>query len=102
MIDPLEILFARYQVQTELYDRRLPGGWSRHEPECWIPGTDWARQAMLKNAREQYDRLREQIRGYPTERIRAAKRYVERLPFAEQEKLANESLGNGDTGFSMA
>lgn len=36
----LFLRWCRYYLETELYDRRKPGHWSPHEPDCWLPNGD--------------------------------------------------------------
>ena len=33
--DPVLVLWCHYHVATEDYDRRMPGRWSKHDPESW-------------------------------------------------------------------
>ena len=37
--------WANYFEATEFYDRSLPGGWSKHDSESWIPRGDYLSEA---------------------------------------------------------
>lgn len=67
------LAWVRYYVETEAFDRTLPGGWSRHgdESNSWYPNTRDAMRACEENARRAFEQIPHEHKGARAARGRA-------------------------------
>lgn len=87
------LLWLRYDVRCEAFDRTLPGAPSRRDPDCWVP---FDRAAMLQRARIERSALNEEARrlGVAGERLQAAREASDRWSMSRKaEVLASLERG---------
>jgi hypothetical protein len=89
-LDPAALRVELYfEIKCEEFERTLPGFWSVNDPDCWIPmrGVD----GVIRHANELRSRIRDYLRrgGFSGDN-REARRYVERMTYSAQVKLAAE------------
>ena len=72
--------WLEYYVTTEDYDRSLPGRWSPHDPDCWMPAPQ-VRKLSIDFAHETLKRLKLDTDGSRT------RREVGRMTYTQQREL---------------
>jgi hypothetical protein len=79
-----------YEIECEKFDRTLPGGFSKHDPETWIPAGAYGESS--RNALRLRDKLDSFCNraGISYVEERRARETIERMPFSHQVELADE------------
>lgn len=91
----LTLLVLRYLVETERFDRTLPGSWAPFDPDVWMPREGEYRRLMMDFARERHRELRSVCKaaGFSMLDVQRERERLERMRFVEQERLLAEHQG---------
>lgn len=83
------VAWLTYSVRTEEHDRLLPGGWSRIDPDCWMPAPEACADSARFARRERGEAIRA-CAWLDMAAVARAQRQVFDMTYTSQKALLTE------------